>query len=473
MSMRQNRNLWNVVLCDLVEGKTIGASLHSESTLSIDLTDDFLCSYRLTRDGAVESSLYSLPDMILSKRQHLTFIPAHCSCSTCGQHFEPHCTISIMEYQGVKSVVLGHNAVNIGFANVGKGICEPLILRITSPPVDLNLLDVHDSVFTVLLSRLFPKILDEQEELLDDAFAASRQVCPESCSCHLCAVEALPKDTTIKSTRIIQMETTVTDFKLTSGKQLPLGDVEAFHRTSEADGTKTLSVWNDTDLDPQRSLNQLKRTFGEAYFPWENWIEFLEDMEEIKDEWDYNAYMKMMFKPGACGIGCKIPVFVYTFCFNEDGLDGDSDDKRFHWSCSNTIGWLEEDIEWLYDRFFGGDFSEVRRWYSFTAYDVLSAKMDGLKADNTKKGRRYRKYFSGLTEDVPEVPLPEKKKVKKGQTDDEGEDDDDLKLPTLIMKDVFESMSDLVPGLGKIFEQRLHTMLNSSLFSAEGDLAWA
>jgi hypothetical protein len=100
--------------------------------------------------------------------------------------------------------------------------------------------------------------------------------------------------------------------------------------------------------------------------------------------------------------------------------------------------------------------------------------MDGVKADNTKKGRRYRKYFSGYTEDVLEVPLPEKKKVRKDQTDDEeGEDDDDPKLPTLIMKDVFESMSDLVPGLGKIFEQRLHTMLNSSLFGAEGDLAWA
>jgi len=160
MSMRQNRNLWNVVLSDLVEGKTIGASLHSESTLSIDLTNEFLCSYRLTRDGAIESSLYSLPDMVLSKRQHLTFIPAHCCCSTCGQHFEPHCTISIIEYQGMKSVILGHNAVNTGFASVGEGIYEPLILRITSPPVNLNLLHIRDAIFTVLSSRLFPKILD-------------------------------------------------------------------------------------------------------------------------------------------------------------------------------------------------------------------------------------------------------------------------------------------------------------------------
>jgi len=433
-----------------------------------------LCSYRLTRDGAVECSLYSLPDMVLSKRQHLTFIPAHCSCSTCGQHFEPNCTISIMEYQGVKSVVLGHNAVNIGFANVRKEVCEPLILRITSPPVDLNLLDIRDAIFTVLSSRLFPKILNEREELLDDAFAASRQVCPESCSCYICTAEALSKDSASKTTRIIQMETIVTDFKLASGKQLPLGEVEAFHRTSEADGVKALSVWDDVDFDPQRSLNQLKRTFGEEHLPWESWTEFREHMEEIKDEWDYDAYMKKMFKPGDCGIGCKIPVFVYTFCFNEDGLVEDSDDKTFHWSCAKTIGWLEEDIEWLYDRFFGGDFSRARRWYTFIAYDVLSAKIDGLKADNTEKGRRYRKYFSGHMENGLAVPLPEKKKVKRDQTDDdEAEDDDDPKLPTLIMKDVFESMSDLVPGLGKIFEQRLHTMLNSSLFAADGDLGWA
>lgn len=32
-----------------------------------------------------------------------------------------------------------------------------------------------------------------------------------------------------------------------------------------------------------------------------------------------------------------------------------------------------------------------------------------------------------------------------------------------VMKNVFDSMSDLVPGLGKIFEQRLHTMLNESM----------
>jgi hypothetical protein len=68
MNMLQSPHLWNIILCDLVEGKTIEAMLKSESTLSIGLTDEFMCAYRLTRDGAVESSLYSLLDMVLSKR---------------------------------------------------------------------------------------------------------------------------------------------------------------------------------------------------------------------------------------------------------------------------------------------------------------------------------------------------------------------------------------------------------------------
>ena len=43
--------------------------------------------------------------------------------------------------------------------------------------------------------------------------------------------------------------------------------------------------------------------------------------------------------------------------------------------------------------------------------------------------------------------------------------DDELKpmVTGLIMKDIFESMSDLVPGLGQIFEQRMHTMSSQSM----------
>jgi hypothetical protein len=127
--------------------------------------------------------------------------------------------------------VLGHTAFNVGSANVRKGVCEPLVLRATSPPVNLNLPDIHDAIFTMISSRLFPKILNEQEELLNDAFAASRQVYTESCSCYIRTAEALPKDKLVKTTRIIQMKTTVTEFELTTGRKLPLGEVEAFHRT--------------------------------------------------------------------------------------------------------------------------------------------------------------------------------------------------------------------------------------------------
>jgi hypothetical protein len=97
---------------------------------------------------------------------------------------------------------------------------------------------------------------------------------------------------------------------------------------------KALSVWKDSEIDFQKSIDQLKKNFGEEQFPWENWIEFRKAMEEIKDEWNYDAYEKAMFKPGACEIGCQIPIFVLTFSFNQ-GKGCNNDD--FHWSCSNTI----------------------------------------------------------------------------------------------------------------------------------------
>jgi hypothetical protein len=460
------------MLCDLVDGKTIEVTLASECNLSIDLDDETLYTYRLTRDGAIESSLYSLPDLELSKRQYLTFIPAQCCCQTCGKPFEPHCYISIMEYQEVKSVVLGHSPLNIGRASAKTQACEPLILRITSPPVDrLNLGGKSnlEDCFVITSSRMFLKVLNDQGNLLENAFADLRRYCETpgtGCSCCICTAEAPPSITSADYIGIPQTRILVSDFLDTTGKHFEPELVEELLRRTELTRTKQLRFTKSAEVSTRSSLLQYKRILGDEYFPWDSWEEFHEAMEYIEDEFDFNAYMEKLFEPGKCGIGCNMPLFINTFSF-EDGTNPGQ--LGVHWSSAMTVGWIEEDLKCFYDRLFGGDFEGARMWYPFPAYCALNARVEKLKSDNTPRGARFRKIWDGAVdpsneETLAAISLPERE--NSSDTTLDGPRDrtgvGGILFP-LKLKEIFESVSDVVPGFGNFFEQRLRTMLNQSL----------
>jgi hypothetical protein len=201
-------------------------------------------------------------------------------------------------------------------------------------------------------------------------------------------------------------------------------------------------------------------------------------MEELGDEIDFEKTIGTMFEPGNCGLGCSIPLFVNTFYFPQKV---DVQDADFKWSSALTPGWIEEDIEWFYLRVFSGDLTGARQWYEFPAFQVLGQKFENLTADKGRKGKRFRKYFvrqpeANIDKAFIEIPLPEKESSKKtlpeaekegdkGDDDEVEEEDEVPQLPQLILKDIFDIMSDVVPGLGKVFEQRMHRMLNQSLAS--------
>jgi hypothetical protein len=196
------------------------------------------------------------------------------------------------------------------------------------------------------------------------------------------------------------------------------------------------------------------------------WEEFREAMDDVKDEFDIDTYMEKLFDPGRCGIGCSIPLLINTFFFKEVT---DCNKTDLHWSSAMTVGWIEEDLEWFYDRLFRGDFEGARRWYAFPAYKALDAKVENLKSDKTSKGVRFRKIWQGFVEPskketLVELSLPERENScdtpLKGPKDDTSRGG--MFFP-LKLKEVFESVSDIVPGFGNFFEQRLRTMLNQSL----------
>jgi hypothetical protein len=199
MNFRVERNLRSVVVCDLVEGKTIEATLKNDSNLSFDLEDDVLRVFLIKRGGAIESSAYSLPDLELSERQYLTFLPAHCSCASCKKPFEPHCNIAVMEFEGKKSVVLCHSVIGTGKVKLAANTCEPLILRVANP-VQLDLNPEEKSTGSLLVSGRveYLNVLDDQGYILEKAFEDSRRNCnkePKGCDCLVCKAVKIPTGT--------------------------------------------------------------------------------------------------------------------------------------------------------------------------------------------------------------------------------------------------------------------------------------
>lgn len=464
-SIRGNHGLWSVVLCDLLEGKTIGASLTSTYNVSIALDDESLHVYRLTRDGAIESSKFMLPELVLSERQYLAVIPANCCCSTCGKAFDSQCNVSTMEYEDVKSVLLGHTPINIDRSSINTVTCEPLIVRITSPSVELKLVDIQDALLLIHSSRLFPKILNHQGEIIDDAFTNPRRTCIMElgvhCSCAVCSTESESNASSCKSSKTAQMQTDISSFQLPSGLPIPPQQIEETHRLSENAIVKALSVPKETKLEEQKHISRLQAILGDEIFPWDSFIEFQEAMEEIKEIFDQKAYVKSFSESGKFGIGCQIPLFVHTFTFF------DNDEEDLHWSSARTVGWIEEDLGWFYERFFESSFEGARRWYEFPAYHAINKKLVELKSDKSSKGDRFRKYF-GEEEGkgkVQEISSLKKKSNNSSVAVIEFDDKTKSLVPGLIMKDVFNTMSDVVPGLGKVFEERFHRMMSQSMIS--------
>lgn len=467
-SLRKSSNLWGAVICDLQEGRTTAATLISESPVSMGLDDDFLHTYRLTRDGAVESTTYALPGLTLATRQYLTFIPAGCRCSSCGKELDSHCNVSIVEHEEGIMAILGHTALGLGRALISNEVCQPLMIRITTPPVELKIEGVRESVFAISSIRLFPTILDDSGEIIQGVFTPQddpRKTCVKNkmveCFCNACSLESVTLDGQTQKTWIPQTQTNISDFELPSGLAVPPEQIEELHLLSEKAALKDTCIFENSRAMVQESVDRMKIVLGDEGFPWDTWAEFKEAMEEIKEVFDHEEYMKRLFEPGNCGAGARIPLFIYTFHFG-----GRKEGNDFHWSSATTTGWLEEDLEWYYERFFGGSFDGARRWYEFPAYFSLGLRMEKLQQDQTAKGKRFRKYFGeGVDKQgkILDIELP--KKGKDVFERDGMKFGDDMKpmVPGLILKDVFESMSDLVPGLGKVFEQRLHTMLNQSL----------
>lgn len=480
-----SQSVGSVILCDLVEGRTVVATPTIASNISIDIDDELLYVYNLTREGGIQCSSYELPSLELKQRQYLTFIPADCSCSTCGNPIQEAPNISIIEYEGVKFVALSHVPMKIGTTTFCTQACQPLMLRITSPPVELNLEAVHDALLTISSTKLFPKVLDEQYELRVDAFSQSYRSCTDKpgdgCTCPVCRANALP-NTDPKITAVPQMQIIMTDFELAGGERIMPGDVEGQLKKFKNAKAKEMATKEENTFTPEDA----KYILGEETFPWDTWEEFRDFMEEIKDEFDYEAHMQKFYDPENRGVGCRIPLQVQTFSFEED----DEPDKNFRWSSAIGVGWIEEDIKLIYRRMFSGSMTGARRWYSFPAFQTLMPRIQELTTDKSSKGQRFRRIYGKRlelggeqvdTDALTEEPSPAKEDEKseiamfkittrkgkqlKSRAPTIKLKENELWDPLLPINDVLDSLSDVVPGMGDIFKHRMKSIMMQDLVS--------
>ena len=444
------------MLYNLVTGTTIELTLPKIPSMSIDLDDEHLKIYRLTGKGAIEMNLYSLPDLVSLERQYLTFLPANCRCATCGEPFETNCHILVIEHQGIKSIVLGHSPVNIGRASANGEACELLILRVLSPSIPVDEVGMHDTLVLARATRIFPAVLDNEGDILEECFDA-----PQESESPEAEPADIPKDKLQPPRRKMKMQPMISNFEDNAGNILLPEEIEGRLRRDEREIIEALSFGEEYKAD---SLGALKKMVGDDDFPFDSTAEYLETMAELGPEFDIQENVRKFFGTDQVGIGCNIPLPVHTFYYPNTAPENK---HNFHWSSAYDIGWIQESIVWYYERFFKDDFVDARKWYEFPLFENF---IKGFDAPEAKvKREKAMKKLGGMMWRIPKAEsrrrLLDNSKRDGTVAGDDDDDDDDDGGPTLALKDIVSAMSDILPGMGKLFEERVHQMMELSMIS--------
>ncbi|RDW91851.1 hypothetical protein BP5796_01245 [Coleophoma crateriformis] len=208
----------------------------------------------------------------------------------------------------------------------------------------------------------------------------------------------------------------------------------------------------------------MKAVFGDDIFPFDSWKEFKIAIDDIEEDYSFKEYTQHMF--GGRGIGCKIPLSIQIFCFDKTG------ESSMTWSSSLALGWIEEDLEWFYERFVDSDFDGARMWYEFPGYYTLKKRSDELSADKTAMGDRHRRFFGNYSTDSntarTQATLPSSKKntsITKSEPQSVEEINDEVKsvLPMVTVKDFCTAFSEFVPGMGEMIEERVYSLMQKSM----------
>ncbi|KAI9665063.1 MAG: hypothetical protein M1821_006511 [Bathelium mastoideum] len=458
----------SVIVFDLVQGKSTSLKVTSNSLPSYDIGDEDLRIYRLTRQGAVEMDEYKLPDLIEFERQHLTFLPSECRCATCGELLDSNCNILVSEQYGVKSVVLSHGTISIGSASASSRACDPLILRVTAPAISVAMGQLSDAIMAITGTGTFPPITSDAGDVLESSFKIGARS-----GGHLKTVDANPIDEhQIRSSSRVwpvkEMVPIFHNFQDVAGvmnekdSQLLPETVEDMMQKIEQKIIDKLKFGIASER-AQKGAFAMVRTATKGYFPFESWDEFREMMAQIAEKGiDFDDLINDFIGTSDRGLACQIPVPVYTFHHKKPSQ---LEERKVGWSVAMDIGWIEEDMERFFARFFVDDFKNARTWYVFPDYADPFGNYLELRASSSPKAQRLKKYLGPNLEGLPEELPPTAATKAIGSNDDFDEEIFDEVFESLA--DMFKALSDIMPGIGKAFEIRLQQMMSRSILDLD------
>lgn len=543
----------SAMLFDLRYGLKIGLSLQSHLQLSLNIKNEQLEVYRLKRGGAIEMNSYRLPYLTESERFHIAFLPASCRCATCGRPFEESCHITVVEHEGAKSIYLGHTPFGVGHTDAKKEVCEPLILRVKSAPVPVEegtslvesrshgvfppILEINgdqvaashfssadmskftDSSFLALIliglfHHLFgtmqqakaggvpgePKVEISKPDKATDTNSetahepskseATSKPDPKSIPGLDAVVGALKPLLRNRTRQMVSHMRNYVDTK--ENKQVPAQNIESHFHQLEKDATEALQFGELNDTMQTMMNKQMKSMLGDD-FPFDSMHEMMAEMQELTEEdlsgfWSGLSPLLEFHK--ISGIGCSIPIFIYSFYHGNEPSESEVQEKDIKWSLASDKGWIEEDVARFFDRMIGRyrNFEDARTWYDFPAYAqfgsfVRTDSVAKLMLEQTPKAERLRRMFAPWLDDIRkntpalagagsnggEEQTSSDQQQKKADREAKAESgwlreaveagDEDVML---YLRDLSDGVKDVVPGLGKMANLLTHMMLTKA-----------
>jgi hypothetical protein len=268
-------------------------------------------------------------------------------------------------------------------------------------------------------------------------------------------------------------------------------EIEAMTNRFEKEATSRLVFGPSIEEVSAYMYKQFKNTPMSAFLPFDTWSEACEMMQELADDSsiDFYGFVDEIFGAGHSGVGCKVPLLIHTFSF--PGLDDETVAKNewdtnegFDWTLAVDVGWIEEDLSWMFRRLYHSDIINARSWYEFpslrNAEDKIQARMSSNDTVEDSFNSLFGPHVSGVdmtggsttnstaTPNEPTSTKGQKFSASESKSDGEGVfgvedfDPDNLMETGRRFQNMFKTLEDSIPGAEKFLALRLKALMRMS-----------
>jgi hypothetical protein len=275
-------------------------------------------------------------------------------------------------------------------------------------------------------------------------------------------------------------------------RRLEAAEVEGYARALEEGATRALRMGPHLEEVSRRWFYVFKRMdedAGENELPFNSWDEMRDILRDLNAQGDSVVdHMRNLLRGGTgrtgadnVGIGCNVPVMLYTFCFPHDDRPSTLSGAKtpdFSWTLALDVGWIEQDGGWWQWLMFQEDSADSRSWYNFPSMRKSSQRTAELLRGKDAVSRRFRRVFGEFLQapiDGVDSSAGSDGVSRRGGTwkiDGEEITDDlaDVAEKGTTWDDFHEVMSDTLPEFKSFYRLRAKAILHESFLKDLDDL---